>query len=97
MNFSFNQTIKTIAISAIALVPIISTIAPASAAPKYTNSVIAQSSVQVTAPESIGTTSNYLGAGISGGLTNDNTTGSQAKSGGSLYGRYSIPQTLLIQ
>jgi hypothetical protein len=94
MKSSLNQTIKTIAISTLALVPIVSIIAPATAAPKYTNSVISQSSVQVTAPESIGTTSNYLGAGISGGLTNDNANG-QTRSGGSLYGRYSIPQTKL--
>ena len=95
MNLFFNKTIKIIAISVLTAAPIVSAINPASAAPKYTNSVVAQSSVEVAAPQSLGTTSNYLGAGISGGLTNDNTPGSQAKSGGTLYGRYSIPQTKL--
>jgi hypothetical protein len=95
MKLSFNQTIKTISISALILAPIFSAINPASAAPKYTNRVISQSSTEIAAPRSVGTTSSYLGAGIAGGLTNDSTTGGQAKSGGSLYGRYSIPQTKL--
>jgi hypothetical protein len=94
MNLSLNQAIKTIAISVLAIAPIISNINPASAAPKYTGR-IAQSSLDVSAPVSIGTTSNYLGAGISSGLTNDNGVGGQAKSGGTLYGRYAIPQTSL--
>jgi hypothetical protein len=95
MNFSLNQAIKTIAISAIAFAPIVSAIDPAAAAPKYTNQVISQSSTVVAAPQSIGTQANYLGAGIAGGLTSDSASGAQAKSGGSLYGRYAIPQTNL--
>lgn len=95
MKLSFSQTVKAIAISVLTLAPIVSAINPAVAAPKYTNRVITQSSTQDAAPQSIGTTSSYLGAGIAGGLTNNNTTGGQAKSGGSLYGRYSIPQTKL--
>jgi hypothetical protein len=95
MKFSLNQAIKTVAISAIAFAPILNVINPAAAAPKYTDRVIAQSSTEVAAPQSIGTQSSYLGAGIAGGLTNDNASGTQAKSGGSLYGRYSIPQTKL--
>ena len=91
MNFSFSQTVKTIAISVLAIAPIISAINPVSAAPKY----VAQAATEVAAPQSIGTTSNYLGAGVSSGLTNDNTTSSQAKSGGTLYGRYSFPQSKL--
>jgi hypothetical protein len=95
MKLSFNQTIKTISISAVLLVPIVSATNPAAAAPKYMNRVITQSSTEIAAPQSVGTTSSYLGAGIAGGLTNDSTTGGQSKSGGSLYGRYSIPQTKL--
>jgi hypothetical protein len=95
MNFSLNQAIKTIAISAIAFAPIVSAIDPAAAAPKYTNQVISQSSTVVAAPQSIGTQASYLGAGIAGGLTSDSASGAQAKSGGSLYGRYAIPQTNL--
>jgi hypothetical protein len=90
MNFSLNQSIKNIAISALAIAPMIAAINPASAAPKY----IAQSAPAASA-QLIGTTSNYLGAGISSGLTSDNTSGSQAKSGGTLYGRYAIPQSKL--
>ncbi len=95
MNFSFNQAIKTIAISTLAIAPIISTINPASAAPKATPKYVAQVATEVAASQSVGTNSNYLGAGISSGLTNDNTVGSQAKSGGTLYGRYAIPQSKL--
>jgi hypothetical protein len=95
MNFSINQAIKTVALSAIVLAPIFSAIAPASAAPKYTNRVISQSSVIISAPQEIGTDASYLGAGIAGGLTNGNAPGEQAKSGGSLYGRYAIPQSKL--
>lgn len=94
MNFSLNKAIKIAAISTLALLPMIGVINSASAAPKY----IAQTAKPlVIAPSvpSVGTSSNYLGAGISGGLTNDNTAGSQSKSGGSLYGRYAIPQTPL--
>lgn len=95
MNFSINQAIKTVALSALVLAPIFSVIAPASAAPKYTNRVISQSSVIISAPQEIGTDASYLGAGISGGLTTGNAPGEQAKSGGSLYGRYAIPQSKL--
>jgi hypothetical protein len=95
MKFSLSQTIKTIAISALAFAPIFSAINPASAVPTYTDRVITQSAVEVTAPQSIGTTANYLGAGVSSGLTTDNAPGGQAKSGGTLYGRYSIPQSKL--
>ncbi|WP_310428227.1 hypothetical protein [Chamaesiphon sp. VAR_48_metabat_135_sub] len=95
MKLSLIQAIKTAAISVLTLTPIISTVNPASAAPKYTDRVIAQVTVDSTAPQSIGTQSNYLGAGVSGGLTSGNAPGEQAKSGGSLYGRYSIPQTKL--
>jgi F0F1-type ATP synthase membrane subunit c/vacuolar-type H+-ATPase subunit K len=95
MNFSLNQVIKTLTISAIAITPIVSTINPAAAAPKYMSQSISQSSTVVTAPQSIGTQASYLGAGIAGGLTSDSASGAQAKSGGSLYGRYAIPQTKL--
>jgi hypothetical protein len=95
MNFSTNQAIKAIAISVLALAPITSAMNPASAAPKYTNRVIAQSTVNTTVTESIGTTSNYLGAGISSGLTTENAAGGQSKTGGTLYGRYSIPKSKL--
>jgi F0F1-type ATP synthase membrane subunit c/vacuolar-type H+-ATPase subunit K len=95
MNFSLNQVIKTLTISAIAITPIVSTINPAAAAPKYMSQSISQSSTVVTAPQSIGTKASYLGAGIAGGLTSDSASGAQAKSGGSLYGRYAIPQTKL--
>jgi hypothetical protein len=95
MNFSFNQAIKTIAISTLAIAPIMSAIAPASAAPKLAPKYIAQAATEIAAPQSIGTNSNYLGAGVSSGLTNDNTVGSQSKSGGTLYGRYAIPQSKL--
>jgi hypothetical protein len=95
MNFSFSQAIKTIAISTLAIAPIISTINPASAAPKAAPKYIAQAATEIAAPQSVGTNSNYLGAGVSSGLTNDNTVGSQAKSGGTLYGRYAIPQSKL--
>ena len=95
MKLSLNQVLKTAAISVLAFAPIVSTINPASAAPKYTNRVIAQAPIEATAPQLIGTQSNYLGAGVSGGLTSGNAPGEQAKSGGSLYGRYSIPQTKL--
>lgn len=95
MKISLNLVIKTLAISTVAIAQIVSAINPAQAAPKYTNRVIAQSSTQVAAPQSIGTQASYLGAGIAGGLTSDNASGSQARSGGSLYGRYSIPQTKL--
>jgi hypothetical protein len=91
MNSFFNQAIKTITISALAIAPIVGSINSASAAPKY----IVQSATEIAAPQSIGTTSNYLGAGISSGLNNENTGGSPAKSGGTLYGRYSIPQSNL--
>ncbi len=91
MNFSLTQTIKTIAISAFVIAPMMSAINPASAAPKY----VAQAATEAIAPPAVGTTSSYLGAGISSGLTNDNAAGSQAKSGGTLYGRYSIPQSKL--
>ncbi len=95
MNFSINQTIKTIALSALVFAPVFSAINPATAAPKYTNRVISQSSVIISAPQDIGTDASYLGAGISGGLTSGNAPGEQAKSGGSLYGRYAIPQSKL--
>jgi hypothetical protein len=95
MNFSITKTIKSLAISALAIAPIVSAINPAQAAPQYTNRVSSQSNVTVTNTQSVGTQASYLGAGIAGGLTSDNTTGGQAKSGGSLYGRYSIPQTKL--
>jgi hypothetical protein len=95
MNFSFNQAIKTIAISTLAIAPIMSTINPASAAPKVAPKYVAQAATEIAAPQSVGTNSNYLGAGISSGLTNDNTVGSQARSGGTLYGRYAIPQSKL--
>lgn len=91
MNFSFNQAIKMIAVSVVAIAPVMSAINPASAAPKY----VAQAATAVAAPQAVGTDSNYLGAGISGGLTNDSAVGSQAKSGGTLYGRYAIPQSKL--
>jgi hypothetical protein len=93
MKLSLNQIIKTAAVSVITFAPITTTINPASAAPKYTDRVIAQATVEAAAPQSIGTQSNYLGAGVSGGLTGGNAPGEQAKSGGSLYGRYAIPQT----
>jgi hypothetical protein len=95
MNFSFSQAIKTIAISALVIAPSISAINPASAAPKYPTRIIAQAPVEAMMPQSVGTTSNYLGAGISSGLTTDNASGSQSKSGGTLYGRYAIPQSKL--
>ncbi len=95
MKLSFNQAIKTISLSALIFAPIVSATNPATAAPKYMNRVIDRSATEIAAPQSVGTTSSYLGAGIAGGLTNDSTTGGQAKSGGSLYGRYSIPQTKL--
>jgi hypothetical protein len=91
MNLSLSQAIKSIAIATIAIAPIMSAINPASAAPKY----VAQAATEIAAPQSVGTTSSYLGAGVSSGLTNDNTSGSQAKSGGILYGRYAIPQSKL--
>jgi hypothetical protein len=91
MNFSLTQAIKTIAISAFAIAPMISAVNPASAAPKY----VAQAARESIAPQAIGTNSSYLGAGVSSGLTNDSVAGSQAKSGGTLYGRYSIPQSQL--
>jgi hypothetical protein len=91
MNFSFNKSIKTIAISALVLAPMVSAINPASAAPKY----IAQTATELAAPQSVGTTSNYLGAGVSSGLTTDNASGNQSKTGGTLYGRYAIPQSKL--
>jgi hypothetical protein len=94
MSFSLTQAIKTIAISTFAIAPMISAINPASAAPKYIRH-IAQSAPEALTLQAIGTNSNYLGAGISSGLTNDSTAGSQAKSGGTLYGRYSIPQSPL--
>jgi hypothetical protein len=95
MNFSFNQAIKTIAVSAIAIAPIMSAINPASAAPKVTPKYVAQAATEIAAPQSVGTNSNYLGAGVSSGLTNDSAVGSQSKSGGTLYGRYAIPQSKL--
>ena len=95
MNFSFNQVIKTIAISTLAIAPIMTAINPASAAPKTAPKYVAQMAREIAAPQSVGTNSNYLGAGISSGLTNDNVVGSQAKSGGTLYGRYAIPQSKL--
>jgi hypothetical protein len=95
MNFSFNQAVKTIAISTLAIAPIMSVINPASAAPKTAPKYITQAATEIAAPQSVGTNSNYLGAGISSGLTNDNGVGSQAKSGGTLYGRYAIPQSKL--
>jgi hypothetical protein len=91
MNFSLTQAIKTIAISAFAIAPMISAVNPASAAPKY----VAQAARESIAPQAIGTNSSYLGAGVSSGLTSDSVAGSQAKSGGTLYGRYSIPQSQL--
>lgn len=91
MNFS----IKTIAITVLALAPIFSAINPASAAPKYTNRVIAQTSVEVSAPQALGTDASYLGAGLSSGLTTSNAAGEQSKTGGTLYGRLSIPQSKL--
>jgi hypothetical protein len=91
MNFSLTQAIKTIAIFAFAIAPMISAINPASAAPKY----VAQAARESIVPQAIGTNSSYLGAGVSSGLTNDSSAGSQAKSGGTLYGRYSIPQSQL--
>lgn len=95
MNFSLTQTIKTIAISVITIAPMMSAISPASAAPKVAPKYISQAATEIAAPQSVGTNSNYLGAGISSGLTNDNAVGSQAKSGGTLYGRYAIPQSKL--
>jgi hypothetical protein len=95
MNFSFSQAVKTIAISTLAIAPIMSAINPAAAAPKVASKYIAQAATEIAAPQSVGTNSNYLGAGISSGLTNDNGVGSQAKSGGTLYGRYAIPQSKL--
>jgi hypothetical protein len=98
MKFSFTQAIKSIAISALVIVPAISAINPVSAAPKYLNKnlrYVAQSAPVAIASPVIGTDSNYLGAGISSGLTNDSIAGSQAKSGGTLYGRYAIPQSKL--
>jgi hypothetical protein len=94
MNFSLTQTIKIIAISTLAIAPMISAVNPAAAAPKAPK-YIAQAATEIAAPQSVGTTSNYLGAGVSSGLTNDNAAGSQAKSGGTLYGRYAIPQSKL--
>lgn len=95
MKFSLTQTIKTIAVSAFVLVPVIGQVNPAAAAPTYTDRVISQSVESIPAPQSIGTDSSYLGAGISGGLTSSNVAGEQSRSGGSLYGRYSIPQSKL--
>jgi hypothetical protein len=95
MNFSFKQAVKMIAISAIAIAPIMSVINPASASPKVAPKYVVQAATEIAAPQSVGTNSNYLGAGISSGLTNDNSVGSQAKSGGTLYGRYAIPQSKL--
>jgi hypothetical protein len=94
MNFTIDQTIKSIVISAVAIAPIFSALNPATAAPKYSNRVIAQSNVSVVNSQSVGTSSNYLGASISGGLT-DNNAGGTTKSGGSLIGRYAIPKTNL--
>jgi hypothetical protein len=91
MNFYLSQAIKIIAISAILIAPMTSIDSPASAAPKY----VTQAATEIAASQSVGTTSSYLGAGVSSGLTNDNTSGSQAKSGGTLYGRYAIPQSKL--
>jgi hypothetical protein len=95
MKFSLNQTIKTVIVSTIAIAPIASAINPAAATPKYMSQSISRPSTEMAAPRSIGTQASYLGAGIAGGLTSDNASGTQAKSGGSLYGRYSIPQTKL--
>jgi hypothetical protein len=82
MKFSLTQAIKTITVSALVLVPVIGQINSVSAAPKYTDRVIAQSAQSIPAPQLIGTDSNYLGAGISGGLTNSNVAGEQSRSGG---------------
>jgi hypothetical protein len=95
MNFSLHHSVKTITVLALAIAPILTTLNPASAAPKYTDRIIAQTATDVSAPQSIGTNSNYLGAGISSGLTTENASGTQSKSGGTLYGRYSIPQSKL--
>ncbi len=95
MKFYSNQSIKVLALAAVILAPIVSAINPVAAAPKYKSLVIAQSSTIVSTPESIGTDASYLGAGVLGGLTTSNAPGEQARSGGSLYGRYAIPQTKL--
>lgn len=95
MKLSLSQAIKTLAVSAIAVAPMMSAINPASAAPKYMSQSLSQSSTVLAAPQSVGTQASYLGAGVAGGLTSDSASGTQAKSGGSLYGRYAIPQTKL--
>lgn len=94
MNLSLNQAIKSLVISTVAIAPIVSALNPAAAAPKYSNRVIAQSNVSIYETPAKGTSANYLGASISGGLT-DNNAGGTTKSGGSLIGRYAIPKTNL--
>ena len=95
MNFSINQTIKFAALSALVIAPIFSAINPAAAHPRYRDRVISQSSTEVSTALSLGTDASYLGAGVSGGLTTGNAPGEQSKSGGTLYGRYAIPQSKL--
>ncbi len=95
MNFFLSQFIKNIALSTLVLVPVFGSMNSANSAPKYLDRVIAQSSTTIASPQSIGTDSSYLGAGISGGLTTGNAPGEQTKSGGTLYGRYAIPQSKL--
>jgi hypothetical protein len=94
MNFSINQAIKTVTLSVLVLAPILSAISPASAHPRYRDRDYAQYPTETAPTPVLGTDASYLGAGISGGLTSGNS-GQSTQSGGTLYGRYAIPQSKL--
>jgi hypothetical protein len=93
MKFSLNQTIQLFTLSALAIVPIFSSNNAASARPQTPDLVLSQSNQYSVVSTKLGTDASYLGAGILGGLTTGSAPGEQAKSGGSLYGRYAIPQS----
>jgi hypothetical protein len=88
-----NQTIKHISVSLLALITISSAIDTAQASPKNHRRVIAENISSVSNYQINGTDASYLGAGINGGLTSGITAAEQSKSGGTLYGRFALPQT----
>jgi hypothetical protein len=93
MKISPIRTIKIAALSILAIAPVLSMTNSASAYPKYRDRAYDPYAIEASAPQSLGTDASYLGAGISGGLTTDNGANGQAKSGGSVYGRYAIPNS----
>jgi hypothetical protein len=94
MNFSINQAIETFTLSVLVLAPILSAISPASAQPRYRDRDYTRYQTATAPTPVVGTDASYLGAGLSGGLTTGNS-GQSTQSGGTLYGRYAIPQSKL--